>query len=69
MSIAVTVPPLDEARIELFAERLLGVYTDSLVALMIDLANRTGLLDVLAAGPDTSDGAGRTGRLAGALRP
>ena len=47
---------LDEARIEEFASRLLGTYTDSMVALMIDLAHRTGLLEALAAGPGTSTG-------------
>lgn len=56
MSTAVTSPGLDGARVEQFAGRLLGIYTDSLVALMIDLANRTGLLDALAGGPGTSEG-------------
>jgi len=54
MSIVVSTPELDEARIERFAERLLGRYTDSLVTLMIDLADRTGLFGALAAGPCTS---------------
>ena len=54
MSIAVTVPPLDEARIERFAGRLLGTYTEGLVALMIDLADRTWLFGALSAGPCTS---------------
>jgi SAM-dependent methyltransferase len=56
VSTILSAPVLDEARIEEFASRLLGTYTESLVALMIDLANRTGLLEVLAAGPDTSTG-------------
>ena len=45
MSTAVTTPGLDEARIEQFADRLLATYTDSVVALMIDLADRTGLFE------------------------
>ncbi|PVZ05003.1 class I SAM-dependent methyltransferase [Actinomycetospora cinnamomea] len=53
-STAVTTPGLDEARTQRFTERLLGMYTDALVVLMIDLADRTGLLPALAAAPGTS---------------
>jgi SAM-dependent methyltransferase len=49
-----TSDPLDEARVERFAERLLATITDGVVTLMIDLAHRTGLLEALAAGPGTS---------------
>jgi SAM-dependent methyltransferase len=45
---------LDPARVEAFAERLMTVYTDSVVTLLIDVASRTGLLDALAAGEGTS---------------
>lgn len=41
-------------RIEQFAGTLLATYTAGVTTLMIDLAGRTGLLDVLAAGPGTS---------------
>jgi SAM-dependent methyltransferase len=47
-------PTLDEGRMEAFAGRLLTTYTEALVTLMIDLAQRTGLLEALAAGPGTS---------------
>jgi SAM-dependent methyltransferase len=56
MSTAISTRASDQERVEQFAGRLLGVYTDSLVALMIDLASRTGLLDALAVGPGTSHG-------------
>ena len=45
---------LDEARIEQFAGTLLTTYTAGITTLMIDLADRTGLLGALAAGPGTS---------------
>jgi hypothetical protein len=55
-------PPLDEARVEAFAGRVLSSYTESMVTLMIDLGFRTGLLDCLAAGAGTSQElAGRAG--------
>lgn len=56
MSAVVTIADLDEARVEEFATRLLGIFTDGMVALMIDLANRTGLLEALAVGSDTAGG-------------
>ncbi len=59
-------PPLDQARVERFAEGLLSTFTAGMTTLMIDLADRTGLLDALAAGPGTSgqlaDRAGLTER-------
>lgn len=50
-----TTPALDESRVEAFAGRLLGTYTEGMVTLMIDLGHRTGLLTALAAGPGTSN--------------
>lgn len=44
----------DDARIEQFAGSLLTTYTASVTTLMIDLADRTGLLDALATAPGTS---------------
>lgn len=49
-----TSTELDPTRIEAFAGRLLGSYTESIVTLMIDLAHRTGLLAAAAGGPGTS---------------
>jgi SAM-dependent methyltransferase len=46
--------PPDPARTEAFAGRLLQIYTDGIVGLMVDLASRTGLLEALAARPGTS---------------
>jgi SAM-dependent methyltransferase len=57
---------LDQARIEQFAGTLLTTYTAGVTTLMIDLADRTGLLGALAAGPGTcielADRAGLTER-------
>jgi SAM-dependent methyltransferase len=49
-----TDTPLDEDRVQQCAQRVFGAYVDSMLALMIDLADRTGLLDALAEGPGTS---------------
>lgn len=49
-----TAAPIDEARVQAFAERLFGSYTEGMVTLMIDLGHRTGLLETLAAGGGTS---------------
>ena len=54
MTTGTTTTELNTARVEAFAERLLGTYTGSVVTLMVDLGHRTGLLDALAAGPGTS---------------
>lgn len=51
---------IDEQRVQQCAERVLGAYVDSMLVLMIDLADRTGLLAGLAQGPGTTrDMAGR----------
>lgn len=50
-----TATTIDEERVGRFAERLLGAYVGSMLVLMIDLADRTGLLDALAQGPATSE--------------
>ncbi len=44
----------DEARAEEFGGRLFGMLTDSMTILMIDLAGRTGLFEVLAESEGTS---------------
>lgn len=45
---------VDEQRVQEFAERVFGAYVESALVLMIDLADRTGLLDALAEAPGTS---------------
>jgi SAM-dependent methyltransferase len=45
---------LDMEAVERFAGRLVGTFAAGMTSLMIDLADRTGLLDTLAAGPGTS---------------
>jgi SAM-dependent methyltransferase len=45
----------DAAAVEAFAERVLGLYRDGMVAMMIDLGHRMGLFDAAAAGPATSE--------------
>ena len=49
-----TETALDQTRIEQCAQRVFGAYVDSMLVLMIDLADRTGLLGALAEGPGTS---------------
>jgi trans-aconitate methyltransferase len=46
--------PLDEERVEQFATDVMATFTSGMTTLMIDLADRTGLLDALATGPGTS---------------
>ena len=46
--------PLDQEAVERFAGHLLTTFTAGMTTLMIDLADRTGLLDALAAGPGSS---------------
>jgi SAM-dependent methyltransferase len=45
---------LDMAAVERFAGSLTATFAAGMASLMIDLADRTGLLDTLAAGPGTS---------------
>lgn len=53
---------LDPDRVEACAQRIFGAYVDAALVLMIDLADRTGMLDGLVDGPGTSDEvAARTG--------
>jgi hypothetical protein len=65
---SITTEALDEARVEAFAGRLFGLYGGGMVALIIDLAHRTGLLEAAAQGSGTSadlaDRAGLTERYA-----
>lgn len=53
------VSTIDEARVEEFAGRLLGLYTSGLLAYMIDIGNRTGLFAA------ATDGRAGCGELAG----
>ena len=46
---------LDPAAVGQFAGRFLGILNDSMLVSMIDIGNRTGLLDAFAQGPATSD--------------
>lgn len=57
-----TATTIDDQRVQQCLERVLGAYVDSMLVLMIDLADRTGLLDTLAEGSGTShDLASRAG--------
>ncbi len=49
-----TTTPLDADRVERFAGTLLATFTAGATTLMVDLADRTGLLVALATGPGTS---------------
>lgn len=49
-----TTETFDPDRAEEFGGRLVGMFTDAMNTLMIDLAARTGLFDALAEGPGTS---------------
>jgi ubiquinone/menaquinone biosynthesis C-methylase UbiE len=58
----VTTTTIDEQRVQACAERVFGAYVDSVLALMIDLADRTGMLASLATASGTStDVADRAG--------
>jgi SAM-dependent methyltransferase len=50
-----TTSGLDMARVEEFAGRLFGHYASGMLVYMIDLADRTGLFEALAAGPGTGE--------------
>jgi SAM-dependent methyltransferase len=47
MTTMATTPELDARQVEGFAQRIFGAYVDSMLVLMIDLADRTGLLAVM----------------------
>ncbi|MFD0773141.1 methyltransferase domain-containing protein [Streptomonospora algeriensis] len=49
-----TATTIDEQRVQQCVERLFGAYVESMLVLMIDLADRTGLLEALAEAPGTS---------------
>jgi len=50
----VTPRPLDEAKMEAFAGRLLELYTGGMLTFLVDIGHRTGLFAALATGPATS---------------
>jgi SAM-dependent methyltransferase len=47
MTTMTSAPVLDQEKVEGFAQRVFGAYVDSMLVLMIDLADRTGLLAVM----------------------
>lgn len=47
--------PLDESRIEAFAETLFGYYTGGMLTCLIDIGHTTGLFAAAGDGPATSD--------------
>jgi 2-polyprenyl-3-methyl-5-hydroxy-6-metoxy-1,4-benzoquinol methylase len=49
-----TVPDLDQARAEEFAERMVGVLNEGAIALMTSIGYRTGLFDVMAGLPPST---------------
>jgi SAM-dependent methyltransferase len=55
--------PSVEPGVEEFAGQLFDVYTKGMLTLMIDIADRTGLLQTLAGGPGTSAGIAERARL------
>jgi SAM-dependent methyltransferase len=60
---AAAASSLDKARVEAFAGRILGLYTDGMLTYLIDIGHRTGLFTALAAGPATSDELAARGNL------
>jgi SAM-dependent methyltransferase len=53
---------LDRKRVQAFARKVFGLYTDGMLTLMVHIGHRTGLFEALARGPATSeDLAGRAG--------
>jgi SAM-dependent methyltransferase len=54
---------LDPTRVEAFADQLFGFYTGGIVSLMVDLAARSGLFEVLATSPGTSQELADRGQL------
>jgi SAM-dependent methyltransferase len=46
---------LDQAAVEAFAGQIMQLYTDGMLAYLIDIGDRTGLFDAMAGGPGTSE--------------
>ena len=46
-----TIPDIDQARAEEFAERMVGVLNEGAIALMTSIGHRTGLFDAMAGLP------------------
>ena len=49
-----TIPDLDQARAEEFAERMVGVLNEGAIALMTSIGHRTGLFDAMAGLPPST---------------
>ena len=49
-----TVPDLDQAKAEEFAERMVGVLNEGSIALMTSIGHRTGLFDAMAGLPPST---------------
>jgi 2-polyprenyl-3-methyl-5-hydroxy-6-metoxy-1,4-benzoquinol methylase len=49
-----TIPDLDQAKAEQFAERMVGVLNEGSIALMTSIGHRTGLFDVMAGLPPST---------------
>jgi 2-polyprenyl-3-methyl-5-hydroxy-6-metoxy-1,4-benzoquinol methylase len=49
-----TIPDLDQAKAEEFAERMVGVLNEGSIALMTSIGHRTGLFDVMAGLPPST---------------
>ncbi|HAM58237.1 MAG TPA: transcriptional regulator, partial [Candidatus Rokubacteria bacterium] len=45
---------LDRQRVQDFARKVFGLYTSSLLTLLIDVGHRMGLFEAVAQGPGTS---------------
>jgi SAM-dependent methyltransferase len=46
---------LDRKRVQAFARKVFGLYTDGMLTLMVQIGHRTGLFEALARGPATSE--------------
>jgi SAM-dependent methyltransferase len=46
---------LDPERVQAFAGKMLGIYSGGMLSLLVDLGHRTGLFDIAARGPATSE--------------
>ena len=49
-----TIPDIDQARAEEFAERMVGVLNEGAIALMTSIGHRTGLFDAMAGLPPST---------------